>query len=174
MPSYFSGYSYGSNFGGNIYGGNSFGNTTAWNETYKYPTFDTYFTCKNEVFIAGVDLKNISGDDIKEFTKDKLGGLQIIKVHETSPNQDIFQTGDIILKINEKRVLEVTELGKLIDGYSNKDAIPASIIREGKIQKLKFKAVNVTDSIEQNNIQVIKSICPIPEVKSRPICKNKS
>jgi hypothetical protein len=162
------------NVNGTVYGGNAYGGTTTWNETYNYPTFDAYFSCHNDIHLAGVELKNLTADDIKEFTKDKLGGLQVIKVSDESPNQDIFQIGDILLKVNNLRVLEVQQMSKAIDSAKNKSTISANIVREGKPMVIRFKAKDFTEMFKQMNMEIVRNACSVQEVKSRPICSGRS
>jgi hypothetical protein len=182
-PTYFSGTSntytnynnYGNsnsntNLNGTAYGGSVHTNSTSWNETYFYPTFDAYFACYNEIYLAQVELKIISAEDIKEFTKDRLGGLQIIKIDGQSPNQGIFQIGDILLKINNIRVLDVNEMSRAIDLAKDKNNIQASIIREGKPLTIKFKTSNVTEKFKMVNSEIIRRACSVKEIKTRPIC----
>ncbi|KAB8029237.1 PDZ domain-containing protein [Fluviispira multicolorata] len=158
---------------GTAYGGSVHSNSTSWNETYYYPTFDAYFSCYNEIYLAQIELKIISAEEIKEFTKDRLGGLQIIKIDDQSPNQGIFQIGDILIRINNIRVLEVNEISREIDSAKDKNNIQASIIREGKPLTIKFKTNNVTEKFILANSEIIRRACSVKEVKTRPICADR-
>ncbi len=112
----------------------------------------------------------MNGDDIKEYTKDKLGAVQVLKVGEGSPNEGIFQLGDIILKVANQRVLKVVDFTKAIAEAPDKDNIPAQVVREGKHVKLNLKTINITEQLLQLNTQIINSACTVPEVQERPLC----
>ena len=159
---------------GTAYGGNAYGGTTTWNETYNYPTFDAHFSCHNDVHLAGVELKSLAAEEIKEFAKDKLGALQVIKITDESPNQDIFQVGDILLKVNNSRVIEITQMSKAIDLAKDKNNISANIVREGKPMVLQFKTKDFTAMIKQMNMEIARNVCSVQEIKNRPICSGRS
>lgn len=159
------------NVNGTVYGGGSYGGSSSWEETYTFPTFDTYFSCVNESFQIGVNLKTLTGEEIKEYTKDKLGGVQVLEVANDSPNLNILQVGDIVLKIDNKRVLNDIEFIKHVGNAKNKSKVPAAIVREGENKTVNLKANNITQKLEEINYQVINAACTVQEVKSRPICK---
>lgn len=158
------------NVNGTMYGGDTHSNTQTWNETYHYPKYSTYFTCANEISLARVELKDMSAEDIKDFTIDKLGAAQVVSLADDSPNKEIFQVGDIILKVNNQRILNQQDFVKALNGSPNKESIPALVVREGKNHNIKFKAKDFTYMFEQDNLKVITSACTVSEVKKRPIC----
>lgn len=159
------------NVNGTITGGDTYGGSQTWNETYVFPTIDTYFSCANEINLAGLEMKVLTPEEVKDLAKDKLGGVQVMKHGDDSPNKDIFQVGDIVLKVDNKRVLTVLDFGKMINESKDKNAIPASIVREGVPKNIKFKAVDKTSDFEEMNNQVVRTACTVQEVKSRPICQ---
>lgn len=162
------------NIYGTVTGGERYGGSRSWNETYTFPVFDTYFTCINENYVLDTNVQNISAEDIKEFTKDKLGGVQVMDIAESSPNISILKVGDIILNIEESRVLNTIELSKAVNEAKNKTAIKAKIVRNGIHKNINLTAYENTESIMKSNAQLINMACTIPEVQTRSICESRN
>lgn len=158
------------NLYGQVSGGHSYGGSNTWNETYHYPTFDVAYSCENEVHLIGIQLKPIENSEVKQWTKDSLGAMQIEDFTPGSPNEDELQVGDTIVKVMGKRVVNVQQLGKQIKRAKDKSKISALIVREGKLKKVKLKAKDFTDQFVQGNNQVVQYSCTVPEIKKRAIC----
>jgi len=154
------------------FGGAAYGDSYSSNESYNFPVFDAYFSCLNQTYMIGVELKQLKDEEMKDVTKDKLGAVQVVNVDTDSPNQGIFEIGDFVLKINGKRVRNYPEFSQAVDVYQNKDQIPANIIREGNSMKVMFKAKDATDSYLQINQKVIRAACSLPEIENHEICKS--
>ena len=92
------------------------------------------------------------------------------KVEPRSPNDGNIQIGDIFLKLNNQRVLTVSDFTKAIDSSTDKSSIAAVVVRDGKEKKLEFKAFDATADILNLNMNIINSACDVREVKERDVC----
>jgi hypothetical protein len=158
------------NLYGTVTGGNTYGGSKTWEETYNYPTFDTLFSCTNQPFFAGVQLKNISADDMKPFVKDLMGAMQVEKVTRGSPNEGIIQTGDLITRVNGNRIKSLSEFVGSIDTAKNKNKITIVVIRDGKQIILNAKATDGTLTLKLQTVEIVSAACNVPEIKKRPVC----
>ncbi len=158
------------NVTGGVHGGNKYGNSSSWEETYHYPTFDTVFSCTNQTFRLGFQLKSISADDMKQFVKDFLGAVQIIAVTDESPSKDIVKVGDIVTKINGDRVFSEIQFIKSANKAADKNKILLTLIRDGTTITVVGKSNETTAEDERKANEFILASCKIPELKQRPIC----
>jgi hypothetical protein len=155
---------------GTVSGGSSQGGSTAWQETYIYPTFDTYFSCTNQAFMTYVRLKEVSAEDAKPYVKDLMGFVQIDEIFDESPNKGILQVGDFMVKVNGNRIQSQPQYVSAIDASKDKNRIVIQIIRDGKPRIVNIKAVDATAMLEEQTVKIIGAVCAAPEVKNRPIC----
>lgn len=155
---------------GSFQGGSSYGGGSTWNETYNFPVFDTYFECKNKVLMVGVGVKDITVEDMKPYVKDLMGAIQVIKLTEDSPNQGIIKIGDIVTKVGDNRVQKNIDFISAIHQQDNEKNIEITLLRDGKTKKIKVKATDKTQEVEQEYQNLVYSVCSVPEIKGRPIC----
>jgi hypothetical protein len=149
------------------------GNSTTWNQTVHYPTFDTYFSCTNQAYMTKVKLKVISAEDMKPLVKDLMGALQVQDFLDDSPNRDLLQIGDFIIKVEGTRVQNMAAVINAIDRSKNKDGIALGIIRDGKSLTVSVKAVDGTSVLEKETKKLIFKACTnVPEIADRPICES--
>ena len=150
---------------------NQVGVSNTWNQTFNYPTFDTFFSCKNQAYLAKLNLKEISAEDAKPFVKDLMGVVQIQDFIEGSPNRDILRIGDFILRINGERIRTLAEGMNAIDGAKDKDQIKFLIVRDGKLLTVNAKAVDGTTMLEESAKKFLATVCSnVLELKNRSIC----
>jgi hypothetical protein len=155
---------------GQIHGGNSYGGSQSWVDTYNYPTFDTIFSCTNQPLMLGVQLREISPDDMKQFVKDFMGGMQVIKFNEGSPNEGIFQSADIITRVNGTRVQDLPQVVTALESAKDKNKIQITVVRDGKQLTLDARAADSTMIIQAENEKILFAACSLSDVKIRPAC----
>lgn len=153
-------------------GGDQHSQTRTWNETYNYPTFDTYFRCANESYRLGANIKPISIDDMKPFVRDLMGAVQVEGFSDDSLNKDVLQVGDFITKVDGVRVQNNAQLILAVEDARSKDKIKLQIVREGKVQTVVVKALDATASLKSDNEKLLTSVCSnTSEVMDRSVCR---
>ena len=55
----------------------SSGSSESWKETFKFPTYETYFSCSNEFHNMGVKVRDVKAEDLKGLAKDLMGAVQV-------------------------------------------------------------------------------------------------
>lgn len=147
-------------------------NSTTWNETYTYPSFRIIFQCTDREFRVGIDMEDVSAEQMKPYVKDLLGAVQIIEVLGDSPNKDIIDVGDLIIKINSKRVFSSKSVMLKIQEAGVKGKLEIEIIRDGKSKKLTAKVVDISNERASKKEAFLRNVCStVPEIGSREICK---
>lgn len=159
------------NIYGTVSGGNTYGGSQSWEETYNFPTYDTVFSCTNQAYMLRVQLKAISADDMKPFVKDLMGAVQITSLTDDSPNKDILQPGDMVVRVNGARVQNDAQFISAVDSTKDKNKIPLAIIRDGKQLNISARSLDGTPMIQSETDKIIAAACSVPEVKKRPICE---
>jgi hypothetical protein len=160
-----------SNYSATATGGDQSSQTRTWNETYHYPTFDTYFRCANESHRLGANIIPISADDMKPYVQDLMGAVQVQGLSDDSPNKEVLQVGDFITKVDGTRVQNNAQLISAVEDAKSKNKIKVRIVREGKAQTVVISAINATDSFKEENQKLVTSICSnASEVRDRPLC----
>lgn len=169
------GYSYGNNvnINGTISGGNSTTNSSAWTQTLKFPTFDTYFTCTNEAYLTKFLGKPVSAEQMKPLVKDLMGAVQVQEIMDGSPNKGVLHVGDIVYKINDERIASVPQLSAIVDSASDKNKIQADIFRDGNAMKVLLQAEDGTQNFAKASEDLKTRACQVPEVKKRPVCSGR-
>jgi hypothetical protein len=130
---------------------------TIWNEKVAYPIMEVYYNCRDFIFRPKILFKEISPEQMDILVKDFMGGMQVEKVCETSPNFKKVQKGDVILKANGKRIEKVYELVRL---FETKDSVVIlSILREGRPLRIKISAIDVTSDAVKTESEIITKVC---------------
>lgn len=170
MAPYYGRYgAYGS--GVSMYGAYGSTNTQTSTEVKNIPQFDVYFECVDDAIDARMSFKTLSSADLKNLVKDLKGGVQVDEILPDSPNKDIFQVGDIILKANGTRVATTIELYQA-HRNSNAKKFTIEFLREGKTKTAEVKFLNVTDMVANSQAEIIKEACKEDNVKkSSSLCK---
>lgn len=137
--------------------------TDSWKETMTFPHIEIYYTCTDQVFRPKIQFKELSAEEIKHLVKDVKGALQIEKIMDSSPNKDSFETGDIILKANNRRMQKVFELISLLN--ANRREVVLEILREGERKRLTLKSADVTSEVSQAEERIIKEACLDKKIK---------
>lgn len=157
---------------GQAYGGHSFGSGSTWNETYKYPVFDTFFTCQNSINIAGIKMQKLASSKIHKYSKDYLDAVQIVNMLDTSANVGNLKTGDIILEINGERIQEQSDVTLHIDKNKEGEPIKVLIVRKENTKLLELKTKDITKEVWEQNRRILISGCSVDEIKNKKICKD--
>lgn len=140
-------------------------------EVKNIPQFDVYFECVDDAIDARMSYKTLSSADLKNLVKDLKGGVQVDEVLPDSPNKDILQIGDIILKANGTRVATTIELYQA-HRNSNAKKFTIEYLHEGKTKTADVKFLNVTDMVANSQAEIIKEACKSDDVKkSSSLCK---
>lgn len=153
-----------------VTGGDQYGGSQTWNETYHYPIVDTYFTCANSIYQANIEAIDISKEDMKPFVKDLLGAVQVKTLPADSPNVGILEVGDLITKVDGKRVTNFFEFMSAIDAAKNPGAVKFSVVREGRPLMLTGKLKDTTEAYLQAEQEVAGSVCEARDLSQRPMC----
>ncbi|MFN8370999.1 MAG: PDZ domain-containing protein [Bacteriovoracaceae bacterium] len=128
--------------------------TEIWDETYTFPTYATFFLCGNEIYILDIEVKAISIDDMKPFVKDLMGAVQITTIIENSPNSKSLSVGDIITKINGKRIQNILDMLNVVHNSKDKNRINVEIFREGEKKSLTLSAINISKKVKEENEEI--------------------
>lgn len=173
-PTYVTGSATGNRVYGTIYRGSQYGRSTTQTLTYRYPMFDTYFTCVDRALATGVDIESISKDDVSGYVKDLMGALHIRSVLSDSPNRQILQVGDIILRVNNIRVQNPYQYTNAIEGAPNTNRIPISLVRDGKQLMIHVTTRDVTKKVAGETERVRSNCCQVSSIRYRKMCKARS
>jgi hypothetical protein len=129
----------------------------SWNETLVYPIIQVYYTCSDQIVRPELRLKEISSEQMKLLVKDLRGALQIENIPENSPNEKLIEQGDLILKVNGKRIEKIYEL---IRYFKDKNSVvDLQILREGEKKNVKIKAIDITPEALKAEKKVITNVC---------------
>jgi hypothetical protein len=166
-------YSGATSYNGTISGGGSNAFSTSWLETYNFPAFDTWYTCKNKKYATMVNFKELKAEEVKEYFKDFFGAIHVVEVPEESPNRNILKNGDIVTKINGNRIQSIPQYSAELELATDKNNIPFTVFRDGKLITLKAKAIDSTANSLAEKEKVLTSNCKLFEIKSRPFCSSR-
>lgn len=155
---------------GSTYGGQTYGGGQTWTETYNFPTYDTYFSCVDETFFTGINLQQISKEDMRAHVKDLLGALQVVGTTSDSPNIGRIEKGDFIIRVAGIRVENVIDYWRAVDGADNKQRIQVEIVRDGVRKSIFLEALDATREFINIQDQVVNMVCSGREVVKRPVC----
>ena len=153
-------------FYGRFYGGNS----TSWDETTRYPSFNSYFACTDKAFVMKTVVDNLAPEQVAPFVQDLLGAVQVKEVPEDSPNFGKLQLGDVILKVNDHRITNLPHLWDTINQLSDPSKPVLSIVREGKHLTVDAIALDSSRELEQETQKILIKGCRVEEVSKLPIC----
>ncbi|WPU66924.1 PDZ domain-containing protein [Peredibacter starrii] len=144
--------------------------TDTWNETLVYPNIDVLYTCEAEVWRPKVMFREVPADEMKHLVKDLKGGLQVQKVIADSPNHNVLDEGDIILRANGVRIDRVYQLIHLFSDKSRQ--VKVEFLREGQKKTATLKSDNVTSFVGEAEKKIIGDACKKKDVKENKLCKN--
>lgn len=133
--------------------------TDSYSETLLYPVMEVYYTCSDKIVRPEILMKEISAEQMKLLVKDLKGALQVEQVADQSPNTQVIETGDIILKANGKRIEKVYELIRLFQDENSK--VVVNFMREGEKKTATLKAVDITESALAAEKQIISKVCKL-------------
>jgi hypothetical protein len=135
--------------------GNQFSDSTARTEIYRYPAFAVYFICANSAPMLLVKPKPLSAEDMKPFVKDLLGAMQVVDFFPESPSKDVFQIGDMIIKIGSSRITNQVQMFRALEEVGIRKTVPVTIVREGKETIVNAQVVEGTPNLEPLSLKVL-------------------
>ncbi len=162
------------NFNGTFQGGQTYGGGSSWVETLTFPTYDTYFACHDQAWAVGIVPKDLTVEDLKPLVKDLMAAIQIESLSGDSPNFSVLQVGDIIYKVNKKRITNGVDFILALNDAPNKQQISLQLFRDGKQKTVNVIAVDLTQEFTTDNQEVVSMACTVPEIKARSICPQPS
>lgn len=169
-PSYYYGmspyYSRYSSFG--LYGGFGTTNTETWKETIVTPQIDVLYQCADTAKGPEVIFRDVSAEEMKILVKDLKGGLQVEKILDHSPNKNIVEFGDVLIKANDQRIQKNFEVLKL---FNENKKLKVDIYREGQRKILTLKSHDISASVLKSQEEIIKAACQYKEIKEKEICR---
>lgn len=120
-----------------------------------YPHFELTFVCASSVFTrdAAYDFEKVEPLLIKEYVDDFQAAVLVKK----APEPSILKVGDVILRINGKRMLDSSDVDMLMFDRSETEAI--EIVRAKKRETVNIKRTNVVRALDAVNDGVFKSLC---------------
>ena len=155
------------------YGPDEFGNSGRWDQVYVTPSFDTAFSCANKSFGLGIVLSPAPREEVALHTKDMAPAVRVEKLLPDSPNTASLQENDIIIRVNDKRVETLAQLGEAVDQAQKKDKIVLSVVRAGHVRSVKVKAIESTAEDRARNASIISQACSLPEIRGRLLCAHR-
>jgi hypothetical protein len=171
-PSYYYGmspyYSRYSNFG--LYGGFGSSNSKTWSETIVYPQVDVLYQCADQAWGPEMIFRDVTADEMKILVKDLKGGLQVEKVLDHSPNTRTFESADVLIRANGKRIQKNFELLRLFNEPEWKKNLNVEIYREGQRLARVMKRHEISESVLTSQTEVIRAACQYEEIKTREVC----
>ncbi|WPU65915.1 PDZ domain-containing protein [Peredibacter starrii] len=157
--------------GVSMYGAYGPMNTQTTTDVKPVPQFDVYFECVPKAMDARMSFKSLSASDMKNLMQDVKGGVQVEEILPDSPNKNILQVGDIIIKGNGTRVEKVVELYQA-HRNSNANQFTVEFFRNGKMKSANVKFLDVTEMVGTAQNEILKEACKEDGIKGvRDICK---
>ena len=96
---------------------------------------DFFFTDEKAGYL-GVHIQDIT-EQLGDHFKIKDGGVLVSEVEKDSPAEKAgLKAGDIITKVDDKKVTTTSELSKAVRSYEPETKVSVSIVRDGKSKKL--------------------------------------
>lgn len=129
----------------------------SWREVLEFPVIEVYYRCSDEIYRPLVEFRELSADQVKHLVKDVKGALQIENIASGSPNGELFQIGDIILRANGKRLERIYDLTKLFGEHSQ--TINLEFLRDGERLYRLMKAKDVTTDSQIQEEKIIGEVC---------------
>lgn len=136
--------------------GVGFGSYSAesWKDQLIYPRIKVSYLCGNQFFAPDGNFKSVTAADLSHIYKDLLGAI----VAEDVPSGSPLEKGDIILKMNGKRV---ESLADFYFRFQEKPKSNLEILRGGKRQVLEINAKDVTEEVKLFDQDINKRMCKI-------------
>jgi hypothetical protein len=169
-PSYYYGMSpYYGHFNSGLGLGFSHMSSNSWEESYVYPRYDVVYECQDVVWGPEIIFREATRDEMKLLVKDFKGGLQIEKILPGSPNRELFDEGDVLVRANNIRIESVSDL--LHKFKADKNNLQVSFFREGIKRSAPLRSKNITEQVEKSQREIIKAACRKKELKeSHRLC----
>lgn len=145
--------------------------TDSWREKVLYPMVEVFYTCADQMFRPELLIKEISAEQMKLLVKDLKGALQVEKVFDGSPNKSKIEIGDIILKVNGKRIEKVYELIPLFNQPGS--LVLVEFLREGERRTEKLESKDVTENFLRAEKEIIDMVCSNKNEKNQNILKHR-
>ncbi len=153
-----------------ISGGQTYGGSTTYRDYYTIPGVDLGFTCSDNFLFLMVNLDSLPKDDVKHLTKDFLPALSVVSFVEGGLNEGVLKVGDVISKMEDKRVASALELSAKLKKVKDPNKIKLEIFREGKKKTVYVKAIDHTKHFADTNKEVLARTCDMPGAKEALAC----
>lgn len=138
---------------------------------YGHVPYDTYFACRNEIYLLGVLWRPVPASEVSTYAKDGKGAFRIEGFMMFSPNQGRMKVDDLVLEVDGNRIANSSELKAALANAKNKERIPAKVISDKKIQFVELKSADTTSQFLSEQDAFVKAVCDdYPGASDRPIC----
>lgn len=144
-------------------------NSKTSTKTYVYPTFAAAYFCANADYRLGIIFKLIEAEEMKPFVKDLMGAVQVNSILEGSPNNGRVQTGDLVTKVNGRRVDSIYNVIYEVH-RAGKEQSTLTLFREGRPMEVKVQSIDSTAATGQEFEGLLARACVDSNLKKRSIC----
>ncbi len=142
---------------------------------YGFVPMDTYFACRNEIYLLGVSFRPVPSSEITSYAKDGKGAMRVEGFLLFSPNQGLLKTDDLVLAIDGKRVSNISELKAAVGDAKDKDHILAQVVSGGRLATLELKAKEATVQLARAQDEMVSNLCRnYPGASDSSICGAKT
>lgn len=132
--------------------------------------FDTYFKCANNHFETWLTMRELDEQTMTPYLKDFLGAVQVMDIQRSTVNDGGLLVGDIVLRIDNRRVLDLPEFEKLLALHPEKKNMQFEVVRDGVKKMVTVQSLDQIDEIKRQNKRVLDLACSIAEISDRSIC----
>lgn len=129
----------------------------SWQDKQVYPRIRVYYLCDQKFYAPKGEFKEVSAKDLSYIYKDILGA---IIVEDTASDQTELERGDIILKMDGRRV---DKLAEFYYRFQKQPEQQLELLRDGRRVKIKVNAKDVTSEVIKFNEDVAKKMCELEE-----------
>ncbi len=145
---------------------------SSWVDRRNFPKYTVEVTCLNRIHVLDLQGDSISSADVKPFVKDLLGAAQITSVSEWSKNANILKRGDVVLRLNDQRVISWDDFVRFSNTAPNLDKIKLEVVRDGKRLTVFAVARDYSKEMQVSNLKALSDLCGRrPELAKRPLCE---
>lgn len=117
----------------------------------QYPIIDAHVLCLPEYPSLGIEMKFVEPERLPLKFQDSFPAFAVKQVNAESPNYQSLRGGDIILKVDNERIVD--EISSLKQIYSRQKPAILTVIRDGSLHKVVIHKVDK----KQNYPQLLRS-----------------
>lgn len=136
-----------------------------------YPEYDTKFKCVQKLYTTkdSPKLETVPAVLVSPYSKDFRGG---VLVKEVSDKATTLKQGDVVIKVDGKRIETAEELSPAIN-VSEKPSVSLTLIRNHKIISRTAPLVDVTVALKDDNKKELITACTPPAYRVRKLGRGK-